>query len=297
MVRVVPCPPEQVLSRDDKKSHEMPWLQDETSLGMLNTSTWVAGVDMESVLNEMESYLPPPPSCSQSMSSEGTCIAATAAEGGAEARLIIDAQIKQEQEDVDGMCSVEDMPMSPPISEIPTLPSDFRPQPMHRKAAKHYVPKEQKDDKYWAKRAKNNLAAKRSRDTRRIKENHIILRASFLEEECFLDPFEVNFKVFELAGAMKALNETVWPFVYAFFMTLVQIIIISFNSFSPASLELFLPLLVNLVDDVDDVFRKVSICNTPNPRQGARLFEQLAKNSCSVQANKIKVIVFRQYFN
>ncbi|CAG0907215.1 unnamed protein product, partial [Darwinula stevensoni] len=137
----------------------------------------------------MESYLPPPPSCSQSMSSEGSetssspsCIAATAAEGRAEARLIIDAQIKQEQEDVDGMCSVEDIPMSPPISEIPTLPSDFRPQPMHRKAAKHYVPKEQKDDKYWAKRAKNNLAAKKSRDTRRIKENHIILRASFLEE-------------------------------------------------------------------------------------------------------------------
>ena len=38
-----------------------------------------------------------------------------------------------------------------------------------------------KDDKYWNRRNKNNVAAKRSRDARRIKENQIAMRASFLE--------------------------------------------------------------------------------------------------------------------
>ncbi|KAF7471453.1 Hypothetical predicted protein [Marmota monax] len=39
------------------------------------------------------------------------------------------------------------------------------------------------DDKYWARRRKNNMAAKRSRDARRLKENQIAIRASFLEKE------------------------------------------------------------------------------------------------------------------
>ena len=42
---------------------------------------------------------------------------------------------------------------------------------------------EQKDDKYWSRRKKNNVAAKRSRDARRIKENQIAMRAAFLEKE------------------------------------------------------------------------------------------------------------------
>jgi leukemia factor-related protein len=45
------------------------------------------------------------------------------------------------------------------------------------------VPNELKDDKYWARRRKNNMAAKRSRDARRMKENQIALRASYLERE------------------------------------------------------------------------------------------------------------------
>ena len=40
-----------------------------------------------------------------------------------------------------------------------------------------------KDDKYWQRRKKNNVAAKRSRDARRVKENQIAMRASFLESE------------------------------------------------------------------------------------------------------------------
>lgn len=39
------------------------------------------------------------------------------------------------------------------------------------------------DDKYWQRRKKNNLAAKRSRDARRLKENQITVRAGFLERE------------------------------------------------------------------------------------------------------------------
>lgn len=39
------------------------------------------------------------------------------------------------------------------------------------------------DDKYWHRRSKNNVAAKRSRDARRLKENQITVRAAFLERE------------------------------------------------------------------------------------------------------------------
>ena len=42
-----------------------------------------------------------------------------------------------------------------------------------------------KDDKYWCRRKKNNIAAKRSRDARRVKENQIAMRANFLEKESF----------------------------------------------------------------------------------------------------------------
>lgn len=45
------------------------------------------------------------------------------------------------------------------------------------------MPETQKDDRYWARRRKNNVAAKRSREARRVKENQIALRASFLEKE------------------------------------------------------------------------------------------------------------------
>lgn len=46
-----------------------------------------------------------------------------------------------------------------------------------------YVPEDLKDEKYWARRRKNNMAAKRSRDARRVKENQIAMRAAFLEKE------------------------------------------------------------------------------------------------------------------
>ncbi|XP_071786857.1 thyrotroph embryonic factor-like [Asterias amurensis] len=60
---------------------------------------------------------------------------------------------------------------------------ELKPQPMIKKSRKVYVLPDQKDDKYWDRRRKNNIAAKRSRDARRIKENQISMRAAFLEKE------------------------------------------------------------------------------------------------------------------
>ena len=44
-------------------------------------------------------------------------------------------------------------------------------------------PSDSKDHQYWERRRKNNLAAKRSRDARRAKEDEIAIRAAFLEQE------------------------------------------------------------------------------------------------------------------
>ncbi|XP_069115191.1 thyrotroph embryonic factor-like [Argopecten irradians] len=60
---------------------------------------------------------------------------------------------------------------------------ELKPQPIIKKSRKIYVPDDCKDDKYWNRRNKNNVAAKRSREARRIKENQISMRASFLEKE------------------------------------------------------------------------------------------------------------------
>ncbi|XP_077387174.1 HLF transcription factor, PAR bZIP family member a [Festucalex cinctus] len=62
-------------------------------------------------------------------------------------------------------------------------PEELKPQPMIKKARKIFIPDDLKDDKYWARRRKNNVAAKRSRDARRLKENQIAIRAGFLEKE------------------------------------------------------------------------------------------------------------------
>ncbi|XP_075998982.1 HLF transcription factor, PAR bZIP family member a [Genypterus blacodes] len=60
---------------------------------------------------------------------------------------------------------------------------ELKPQPMIKKARKIFIPEDLKDDRYWARRRKNNVAAKRSRDARRLKENQIAIRAGFLEKE------------------------------------------------------------------------------------------------------------------
>lgn len=60
---------------------------------------------------------------------------------------------------------------------------ELKPQPMIKKAKKVFVPEDAKNEKYWSRRNKNNVAAKRSRDARRLKENQIAVRSTFLERE------------------------------------------------------------------------------------------------------------------
>ena len=72
-------------------------------------------------------------------------------------------------------------PPGPAVSSY--LDEDLKPTPVIRKRKKQMVSEDCKDDKYWERRRKNNMAAKRSRDARRAKENQIAIRASFLERE------------------------------------------------------------------------------------------------------------------
>lgn len=60
---------------------------------------------------------------------------------------------------------------------------ELRPQPIIKKRSKLFVHDEEKDNKYWEKREKNNNAARRSREARRLKENQIALRVAHLERE------------------------------------------------------------------------------------------------------------------
>lgn len=60
---------------------------------------------------------------------------------------------------------------------------ELKPQPMIKKSRKQYVPEDLKDEHYWERRNKNNYAAKRSREARRLKENQIAMRANYLEKE------------------------------------------------------------------------------------------------------------------
>jgi len=62
---------------------------------------------------------------------------------------------------------------------------ELKPQPIIKKRKKMTTPENKKDDHYWARRSKNNFAAKRSREARRLKENQIALRASYLEKQNF----------------------------------------------------------------------------------------------------------------
>ncbi|XP_048243484.1 thyrotroph embryonic factor-like isoform X6 [Haliotis rufescens] len=90
-----------------------------------------------------------------------------------------------------------DFDLSPPDLALVSIPGlkdfdprkrtfseeELKPQPMFKKSRKIFVPDDNKDDRYWCRRKKNNVAAKRSRDARRIKENQIAMRAAFLEKE------------------------------------------------------------------------------------------------------------------
>eukprot|EP00092_Neocalanus_flemingeri_P021370 GFUD01023165.1.p1 GENE.GFUD01023165.1~~GFUD01023165.1.p1 ORF type:complete len:331 (-),score=74.58 GFUD01023165.1:65-1057(-) len=105
------------------------------------------------------------------------------------------AKLEREKEERRRHVSV-DIDFSPEDLALATVPgADFdpkerafdvdelRPQPIIRKRPKIFVTEDSKDDRYWEKRGKNNVAARRSREARRLKENQIALRAAYLERE------------------------------------------------------------------------------------------------------------------
>lgn len=75
---------------------------------------------------------------------------------------------------------------------------DLQPEEPSRKKVKP-VPDEKKDIAYWERRRKNNDAAKRSRDARRMKEEEIAIRAVYLEQDNMKLRAEVSILKSELA--------------------------------------------------------------------------------------------------
>lgn len=73
--------------------------------------------------------------------------------------------------DTDGNLSTDNSSTGPAST---TTPGRKRPRSL---------PDDQKDEAYWERRRKNNEAAKRSRDSRRAKEDEIAIRAALLEQE------------------------------------------------------------------------------------------------------------------
>lgn len=88
-----------------------------------------------------------------------------------------------QDDDDDDYCSDDLSNKGKLLGCIPFHDEDLKPSPLVRKRKKQMVHDELKDEKYWERRRKNNMAAKRSRDARRAKENQIAIRASFLEHE------------------------------------------------------------------------------------------------------------------
>ncbi|CAH0730196.1 unnamed protein product, partial [Brenthis ino] len=69
--------------------------------------------------------------------------------------------------------------MPPVASTVPTVcDSEAR-----RRGEKRPIPAELKDEKYFERRRRNNQAAKKSRDARRMREDQIAWRACLLEQE------------------------------------------------------------------------------------------------------------------
>jgi len=70
-----------------------------------------------------------------------------------------------------------------------------------------------KDDKYWERRRKNNLAAKKSRDARRVRENQLRLRVLCLENANRVLREQMDRKELELAQLRERLGkyETIGP--------------------------------------------------------------------------------------
>ncbi|XP_045505870.1 cell death specification protein 2-like [Colias croceus] len=71
------------------------------------------------------------------------------------------------------------LPVRPPLpnTQVPACDTD------RRRGEKRPIPAELKDEKYFERRRRNNQAAKKSRDARRMREDQIAWRACLLEQE------------------------------------------------------------------------------------------------------------------
>ncbi|XP_061385124.1 transcription factor ces-2-like [Danaus plexippus] len=72
---------------------------------------------------------------------------------------------------------------SPPFGNESTNSVSSLPEDGRRRGEKRPIPSELKDEKYFERRRRNNQAAKKSRDARRMREDQIAWRACVLEQE------------------------------------------------------------------------------------------------------------------
>lgn len=119
------------------------------------------------------------------------------AKGGSNDFLYTESKkARQERERAERKRRLEQLEFAPEDLALATVPGlhfdpkerafaaeELRPQPIIKKRCRSFTPEEMKDEHYWEKRIKNNVAARRSREARRLKENQIALRAAFLEKE------------------------------------------------------------------------------------------------------------------
>merc|ERR1712243_99436 len=76
--------------------------------------------------------------------------------------------------------------------------------PRRPRGEKKPIPEDLKDNKYFERRKRNNLAAKKSRDQRKIREDQICQRATMLEKENAVLRAQVG-TLRDEAGSLRAL--------------------------------------------------------------------------------------------
>lgn len=59
----------------------------------------------------------------------------------------------------------------------------YNPKPVQQKSSRSFVPDDMKDNEYWEKRKRNNMAAKKSREDRRKKELEVVNKMAALKNE------------------------------------------------------------------------------------------------------------------
>ncbi|CAG5100073.1 Oidioi.mRNA.OKI2018_I69.XSR.g16829.t1.cds [Oikopleura dioica] len=90
------------------------------------------------------------------------------------------SQLQSNQQGQTGQEAIQEN--GPPTPKIAAQKSPGEPL-IKPKGKKRPVPAHQKDELYWERRRKNNLAAKRSRESRRLRDNQTTMRTGFLENE------------------------------------------------------------------------------------------------------------------